>query len=171
MGALRLFALDHNFPQPIVDVLVEFQEDAELVRIDEIHPRMPDLDDWEVLLALHLDPRSWDGLITTDTRILNQPLELSVLLQTQLTLVAIREAGHNPVKATGLLFAYLSGICRRTQDDRPQIWTPAAAERPHQEPWDALKRVAEHRNEEAQALFYAHRLSTEDLARNPLDDA
>ena len=47
----RLFALDHNFPQPIVDVLAEFQVDAELVRIDQVHPGMPDLDDWEVLLA------------------------------------------------------------------------------------------------------------------------
>ncbi len=97
----RLFALDHNFPQPIVDVLAEFQEDAELVRIDQVHPGMPDLDDWEVLLALLPDARDWDGLITTDSSILNQPLELSVLIQTKLTLVVALEAGHNPVKATG----------------------------------------------------------------------
>ena len=48
----RLFALDHNFPQPIVDALAEFQVDAELVRVDAIDPRMADLDDWELLLAV-----------------------------------------------------------------------------------------------------------------------
>jgi hypothetical protein len=164
----RLFALDHNFPQPIVDVLGDFQEDADLVRIDKIHPAMSDLDDWEVLLALHLDARPWDGLITTDTSILNQPLELSVLIQTKLALVAVREAGHNPVKATGLLFAYLPGICRRIRDDRPQVWTPRAAERTHQEPWEVLASVAEHRTVETKALFDAHRLSAENLGRNPL---
>lgn len=28
----RLFALDHNFPKPIVDALGKFQLDAELIR-------------------------------------------------------------------------------------------------------------------------------------------
>ena len=50
----RLFALDHNFPDPIVAVLADFQEDAKLVRVDQIDSRMPDLEDWELLLALSL---------------------------------------------------------------------------------------------------------------------
>ena len=44
----QLFALDHNFPDPIVEVLADFQADAELVRIDQIDARMPDLDDWQL---------------------------------------------------------------------------------------------------------------------------
>ena len=36
----RLFALDKNFPQPIVDVLSDFQADAQLVPVDRIDPRM-----------------------------------------------------------------------------------------------------------------------------------
>lgn len=48
----RLFALDHNFASPIVDVLADSQGDAELVRIDEIDPRPADVDDWELLLSL-----------------------------------------------------------------------------------------------------------------------
>jgi hypothetical protein len=63
----RLFALDHNFPDPIVSVLAGFQTDAELVRIDQIHSGMADLDDWELLLALHQRSEAWDGLITTDS--------------------------------------------------------------------------------------------------------
>jgi len=41
------------------------------LRIDQIDSRMPDLEDWELLLALHLDRAAWDGLITTD----RQPVE------------------------------------------------------------------------------------------------
>ena len=134
----RLFALDQNFPEPIVEVLGEFQEDAELVPLRDIDERLSDIDDWEILLALHHHERPWDGLITTDTSMLNQPRELSVLIQTRLTLVTIRESGHNPVKACGLLFAYLEGICQRTRADRPQVWRPAAAKRPAEEPWKLL---------------------------------
>lgn len=126
----RLFALDHNFPQPIAEVLGEFQMDAELVRIVDVHPGLAELDDWQLLLALRHHPRPWDGLITTDSSILNQPLELSVLIQTRLTLVVALEAGHNPVKATGLLFAYLSSVCQRTDPSRPQVWKLSAANRP-----------------------------------------
>lgn len=49
----RLFALDKNFPEPIVSVLSDFQADAQLVPLDRIDARMSTLDDWELLLALH----------------------------------------------------------------------------------------------------------------------
>jgi hypothetical protein len=164
----RLFALDQNFPAPIVKVLERYQTDVELVRLPEIDRRLGALDDWEVLLALHLHERQWDGLITTDTSMLNQPLELSVLIQIGLTLVAIREAGHNPVKASGLLFAYLPGICQRTEVGKAQLWTPAAANRLATEPWDALKRVAEHQHTDATTLFNDHQLDPIRLSRDPL---
>ena len=80
----RLFALDKNFPEPIVGVLSDFQADAQLVPLDRIDQRMSTLDDWELLLALH-DP--WDGLVTTDSSMLSQGRELATLIQTKLTLV------------------------------------------------------------------------------------
>ena len=49
----RLFALDQNFPQPIVSALSEFMAEAEFVALADIDARLADLDDWEVLLALH----------------------------------------------------------------------------------------------------------------------
>jgi hypothetical protein len=164
----KLFALDQNFPDPIVEVLARFQVDAELVPLRDIDERLADVDDWEVLLALSLHERPWDGLITTDTSILNQPLELSVLIQTKLTLVAVQEAGHNPVKATGLLFAYLAGICKRTRRDLPQLWTPGARQRDAKEPWDALARVADHLNVDTRGLFETHRLTRQQLTVDPL---
>lgn len=149
----RLFALDHNFPQPIVGVLGRFQADAELVRIDAIHSAMSDLDDWELLLALHHHREPWDGLITTDSSILRQPTELAVLIQTKLTLVVAMQAGHNPVKASGLLFANLEGVCQRTRHDRAQVWRLRATSRPPDDPGQALRRLAAHQNRDHAALW------------------
>lgn len=99
----RLFALDKNFPQPIVGVLSDFQADAQLVPIDRIDQRMSTLDDYELLLALSHHAEPWDGLITTDSSMLAQGPELAALIQTRLTLVVAVASGHNPVKASGLL--------------------------------------------------------------------
>lgn len=164
----RRFALDQNFPQPIVKVLQEFQADAELVPVGSIDKRMSELDDWALLLALHHHEQPWDGLITTDGSILFQPLELAVLIQTCLTLVVALEAGHNPVKATGLLFTHLGGICNRTRAGVPQIWRLQGRTQPHLAAWDQLKTVAQHRNTDAQALFAKHRLDESQLAADPL---
>ena len=166
----RLFALDHNFPQPIVSVLSQFQTAAELVRVDAIDPRLTDLDDCELLLALNHHDRAWDGLITTDSSILNQGPELAALIATRLTLVVAREAGHNPVKASGLLFAYLEGICGRTDPDKAQVWTLSAANRASADPWESLKRFAAHNNRAVEDVWEQFRLSADALARNPLDE-
>jgi hypothetical protein len=164
----RLFALDRNFPQPIVGVLSDFQADAELVPLDRIDPRMSTRDDWELLLALHHHAEPWDGLITTDSSMLAQGPELATLIQTQLTLVVAVASGHNPVKASGLLFAYLAGICQRTKSDRAQVWRLNAANRPHEEPWDLLRRFAAHNDRSTDDVWAEFKLSAADLARNPL---
>jgi hypothetical protein len=164
----RLFALDHNFPQPIVDALTEFQVDAELVRVDAIDKRMADLDDWQLLLALHLDKRPWDGLITTDNSMLRQPRELAVLMQTKLTLVVADASGHDPLKACGLLFAYLPGICKRTDPNVAQLWKLNAVDRPAEDPWDTFKRVAEHQHRSVAELREEVWLDDAALARDPL---
>jgi hypothetical protein len=164
----RLFALDHNFPQPIVDALAEFLVETELVRVDRVDPRMSDMDDWELLLSLHHHPRPWDGLITTDSSMLNQPRELSVLIQTRLTLVVAIASGDDPLKATGLLFAHLAGICNRTSPDKPQVWKLRTAERNGDDPWEDLKRVARHQHREAGDLWAEFQLDDAGLARNPL---
>ena len=164
----RLFALDLNFPQPIVEALAEFQAEAELVRIDAIDPRMADLDDWELLLALHHHERPWDGLITADSSMLNQPRELASLMQTRLTLVVADAAGHDPLKASGLLFAYLAGICKRTDPEKAQIWKLNAADRSADDPWDTFKRVAEHQHRKVDELQAEAWLDEVTLATNPL---
>jgi hypothetical protein len=164
----RLFALDQNFPQPIVRVLSDFQTDAQLVALEDIDPRMSTLEDWELLLALHHHADPWDGLITTDSSMLAQGRELAALIQTKLTLVVAVASGHNPVKASGLLFAYLAGICQRTTPDRAQAWRLNAVSRAHEDPWEHLKRIAAHSGRSADEVWSEYRLSSRALARDPL---
>jgi hypothetical protein len=132
---------------------------------------MPDLEDWQLLLALHRHGDPWDGLITTDSSKLNQGPELAALIQTKLTLVVAMASGHNPVKASGLLFAYLGGFCDRTRPDKPQVWTLSAASNPHREPWNFLERFAEHNNRATDDVWAEFKLTPEQLARDPLADA
>lgn len=80
------------------------------------------------------------------------------------------ESGHNPVKASGLLFAYLEGICQRTRRDLTQAWTLTAADRAHREPWDFLTRFAEHNNREVADVWDEFRLPPRELGRDPLAD-
>jgi hypothetical protein len=110
----RLFALDQNFPQPIVEALRSYMEEAELVSLASIDARLTDIDDWELLLALHHHDRPWDGLITTDTGMLSLARELAVLMQTGLTLFVAEAAGHDPLRATGLVLTYLPWVAAHT---------------------------------------------------------
>ncbi len=167
----RLFALDQGFPLPIVNVLRGYQADAHLVSLGEIDSRLPDLDDWEVLLALHHHSRAWDGLITTDSSMLNQAPELVVLSRTRLTLVVAMGTGHNPVKASGLLFAYLSRICELTRPDQGQIWQLKAGNIMPMEAESGLARVADHQNVNVEDLVANARLDDEVFARDPLAPA
>lgn len=165
----RLFALDQNYPLPIVESLREWlAADADLVPIAEIHPGVATLEDWEVLLALHTDCRAWDGLITTDASMLSLPRELAVLCQTKLTLVVAVAAGHDPIKATGLVFAHISNVCQRTTREKAQVWRLATTSRPADDPWEYLGGVARRRGETAQQAFARERLSDDELSRSPL---
>lgn len=165
----RLFALDHNFPQPIVYVLADlFEEQARLVPIDQVDAGMPELDDWEVLLALHHHPDPWDGLITTDSGMLSLPRELWVLMRTKLTLVVTIESGDDPIKATGLLFTHLSSICARIDPRRPQIWRLAAYDRPWIDPMEEVGKAAEHRNISIGEFLAEGQLARDAFSRDPL---
>jgi hypothetical protein len=164
----RLFALDQNFPEPIVDGLAEWlADDAELVPIRRIDARLPTADDWQVLHALHSGDRPWDGLITTDANMLGLPKELALICQTKLTLLVTVAAGHDPLKATGLLLTHLSAVCEATRRDRAQIWTLRTARKPPEDPWEHLGRVAARQRVSADALYKSERLTKRDLAAGP----
>ncbi len=143
---MALFALDQNFPEPIIHALNDYIPEAELIPLRSIDPLLAEIDDWQVLLALHHHEREWDGLITNDSRMLNLPREMAVLRQTNLTLVVAHDSGHDPIRATGLLFTHLGYICRETTQAESQVWELQARNRPARDAWHHLQRIAEHQN-------------------------
>jgi hypothetical protein len=163
------FALDEDFPETIIQALGLGVPEAELIPIRLIHPSLRQMDDWKVLVALY-QLGDWDGLLTTDTGMLKLPRELAVIHQTRLTLVAVDEAGHDPIRGAGLLLVHLPMVCRKTVRTAGQIWRLSAQNKNHDDPWKELLKIAAHQNRSVQDLYQSNRLSTEELQRSPLDE-
>ena len=163
---MRRFALDQNFPLPIVNVLARYIVEAELLPLSSIDPALTrDTEDWQVLLALHKHADHWDGLITTDSGMLLLAREMAVLCQTKLTLVVAEGVGHDPVKATGLVLAHLPGICAKTDPTKPQLWVLRAVTQAHDEPWERLRRIAQQQRRDVKDLFREVKATQKDLSR------
>ncbi len=160
----RRFALDHNFPEPILSGLAAAIPMAELVPVRFIEAHITELDDWELLLALHQHELHWDGLVTNDANMLALPREVTVLAQTRLTLVVIRGDGDSAVRATGALLCHLPFICRHTTPERAQVWRLRTAQKNYDEVTIYLDQIAARHGKTAEALFEEYKLSPAQLA-------
>jgi hypothetical protein len=154
----RLFALDQNFPEPIVDALADFIRSAELVPVRRIDKAFTTLPDWELLLALHRHERDWDGLITSDANMLSLPREMSILMQTKLSLVIARRQGDNPIRATGIILAQLDNICHHSRRDVAQVWELGITQKPATEPWAYMEKIASRLNVATADLYNGYKL-------------
>jgi hypothetical protein len=161
------FALDEDVPDTILGALGLGIPEADLVPIRHIDPRLRQMDDWKLLLSLH-HLASWEGLITTDSSMLKLPRELSAIHQTRLTLVVVEQAGHDPIRAAGLLLVHLPTICRKTLRSIGQIWRLSAQNKNHDDPWRELQKIADHMSMSVNDLFHEHKLSSRELEKNPL---
>ncbi len=110
-----------------------------------------------------LHERPWDGLITTDHDMLSLPKELSVLCQSRLSLVIAVAAGHDPIKATGLVLAHINGICSQTRPEAPQIWRLRTMAKPPEDPWAFITKIADRQGETATTLYARERLAARQL--------
>ena len=161
----KLFALDHNFPQPVLGALADALPQVELVPVRDIDPGFADLDDWELLRELHLHDREWDGMITNDDTMLALPKEMTVLSQTGLTLVVAKGEGHNPIRAVGTLLCHLSYICHHTRPGVAQIWRLRVAQKNAQPATDYLDAIAERSKTTVAKIVAANKLSRVQLRR------
>lgn len=151
-----MFLLDQDFPLLLRDA--KYWPGVELRPLREVHPDLTaNHDDWEVLRELR-KRGGVDGFVTLDTGMLNLPREMVVLQQTKLKLVVIEEGGSDPLVATGLLMAYMPQVLRRFDRRRAQLWIIRSGERTPIRPWDQLRRIAQHRNEDPGELLRANRL-------------
>jgi hypothetical protein len=71
--SLPRFALDQNFPRPILDsVLARWIPELTIVALSDVDPRLTkDHDDWEVILALH--QLGYEGFISLDKDMIHLP--------------------------------------------------------------------------------------------------
>jgi hypothetical protein len=161
----RLFALDHNFPQPMLAAMVDALPQVELVPVRDIDPTFSDLADWELLRELHRDERPWDGMVTNDDAMLSLAKEMTVLSQTGLTLVVARGEGHNPIRAVGTLLCHLAHICHHTKPNAAQIWNLKVSQKSADPAQTYLDKIALRAKTTAARLFSENKLSPGDLQR------
>ena len=161
----RLFALDDNFPQPVLAAFADALPQVELVPIRDIDPTFAELDDWELLRELHRHSRSWDGMITNDDAMLSLSKEMTVLSQTGLTLVVAKGEGHNPIRAVGVLLCHLAHICHHTKPGTPQIWKLRVTQKNSEPVRDYLETIASKSKTTVERIIADHKLSANELRR------
>jgi len=162
-GKTVRFALDHNFPAPVLGAFSVMTPNVELVAIAAIDQGFAELDDWELFVALHRHEQPWDGLVTNDDKLLALEKEMTVLSQTNLTLVVAKGEGDSPIRAVGLLLCHLNHICHHTRPDRAQVWLLRVAQKNYDEPRTYLERIASKKGTTVEAIVRTHKLKARDL--------
>lgn len=160
-----MFALDQNFPEPIVDALAPYIEGAELVPVRRIRPELAKVADWELLRGLFVDRREWDGLITNDDRMLALAKEMTVLAQTGLTLIVVKGQGHNPIRSTGLLLCHLEHICHQMTPGAAKVWVLNVQQKKPETAVERLTMIAEKQATPVAELVKRNELPPDELHR------
>lgn len=150
-GERTRLALDVNFPEPILVALDEFLADAELIPLRRIDPRLTDLDDRPLMLALRQEGFDW--LVTNNYRMLRNPNELAAIMKARMKVFAIEGLGGDPLRATGALLLDLPGAIRRSVAERSEVFWSRPRNPLPQEPWDLFTKAAERRHQEAAELY------------------
>jgi len=159
------FALDHNFPAPVLRAFGTLMSNVQLVPIREIDPSFAELDDWQLFVALDRHESQWDGLVTNDDKLLALEKEMTVLSQTNLTLIVAKGEGHHPIRAVGTLLCHLSYICHHSVRDRPQVWQLRVTQKDYEAPHDFLRRIAQKKGVRVEDIMQKHRLPRRELGR------
>jgi hypothetical protein len=166
---LRL-ALDQNFPTPLINAIrSSIPFGIELRSLREIDPRLSDLDDRPLIIALH--QLGWDGLITNNYKMLDVPAEIAAIVKTKLIVIAIEGLGHDPLRAVGALLLELPGIADRLRPRTSNVFRLAFRRRASEDAWRYLQRAAERLGQDADQLWRRVRVSDEEFAAPVLAEA
>jgi hypothetical protein len=166
---LRL-ALDQNFPTPLINAVRSYlPAELDLRSLREIDPRLSDLDDRPLFIALH--QLGLDGLITNNYKMLDVPTEIAAIVKTKMIVIAIEGLGHDPLRAVGALLLELPGLAGRIRPRTSNVFRLAYRRRAPEEAWTYLQRAAERRGEEPRALWRRVAVSDDELAQPVLAEA
>ncbi len=161
-------ALDHNFPIPIVDAMATGIAEAELVPISRIDRRLTTLEDHDVVRAV--SRREFDVLVSCDHDMFQEPMVLTAILQTRMSVVAALGQGHDRIAAAGLVLAHLPNLARRFRKDEAQLFKLRVGHPAPTDPWDELDRLARRGGTDARQLYDSMKLDEAMLRRDPIDD-
>jgi hypothetical protein len=159
--------LDQNFPAPILQCLDDFLLDVRLVPLSKIDSRLSDLDDRNLIIALHQLGFGW--LITNNYRMLRNPRELAAIMKTKLTIFAIEGLGHDPIRATGVVLLDLPTALKRVNRGQAQVFWLRPREPAPKDAWDLFTSAAGRRNQPVNALYQEVAVSNAELTRPVLD--
>lgn len=164
-SALRL-VLDQNFPQPLLrDVWEWIPPDLEIIHLGDLDGRLRTASDRELFIALH--QLGYDGLITSNWKMLNIPMEVAAIIATKAVVIAMRSMGHDPIRAAGALLLELPGLVKRLRPHRANVFLLHYERRRPEDAWEYLKRIAEREGVSPQDLLDDVRVTSEELA-NPI---
>lgn len=106
LPSLSIFALDENFPQPLLaEVLlqkaVRKRVALDIKMLSDIDTALLGYHDHDLIRAL--DSRGVEGLITCDDSMVFRPEVQKAIEDTRFSIVTCRKAGDDPIMATGLV--------------------------------------------------------------------
>lgn len=104
----RPIALDHNFPEPIVQAVEHWLPELVFHWIKDLPGKLNRLEDHDLIYELHR--RGFPIMVTNNHRMLDDERVLVAVELTRVTVVAIERAGDDPVLATGVLLKDLPKI-------------------------------------------------------------
>jgi hypothetical protein len=149
MPRLR-FALDQNFP-PLLPGVETLLPEVEIAHVQKIDPRMPRLEDRELVISLH--QLGWHGLITNNYKMLWQPVEIAAIVKTKLTVFAVRGVGDDPVRATGAVLLDFPGALKRIIAGKSHVFLVSPRNPLPREGWEYFKEAAERRRVTPSELY------------------
>ena len=159
--------LDHNFPEPILRAVSSWLGDVELVPIRQIDNRLTRIGYRQLVLA----QLGYQGLVTNNYRMLQNPVELAAIIKTRLSVFAIQGVGDDPIRATGALLLDLPSAVKALESGRPGVfWLRPRAPQP-QDPWELLKSLAKRRQEDVADRYRQVAVSDTELATPIVDSA
>lgn len=148
------FLLDQNFPVPLIEAMRPFMPPGiELVRLAEEDRSLALLDDDQ--LILEASRRGFDGLVTTDYHMLDDPVTVAAMVATKITIVAIEAAGHDPLKASGALFLELPGLQSRLKPNESNVFYIVPRPTAPRPAWDFLSKIGQKMGKTATELWHA----------------
>jgi hypothetical protein len=113
------------------------------ITIHKIDPRLSDLDDRKLLIALH--QLGWQGLITNNYKMLRVPAEIAAIVKTKLAVFAVEGIGDDPLRATGAVLLHLPSVAKQIQTGKARVFRVNPRAPQPEDAWEFFRLAAERR--------------------------